>query len=76
MQAHVEFTFTPSFLGNCHKLQPTKLSPAPLPALWTHTWDLTTGLAGRSPSQELWSVQKTMTVNLVTGFSANVIPFY
>lgn len=44
MQAHVKFTFTPSFLGNCHKLQPTKLSSAPLPALRTHTWDLTTGL--------------------------------
>lgn len=35
-----------------------------------------TRAAGRHPRQELWSVQKTMTVNLVTGFSANVIPFY
>lgn len=77
---------SPPSPGACCKIPPAKLFSArcwlgrgppcppasvPDPHLGPHN-----GAASRSPSQELWSVQKTMTVNLVTGFSANVIPFY
>lgn len=86
MQTNVVLTAALVIPGHLPQAPTGKALPCPLPAQpWPSDPPASTldphlgphnGAAGRSPSQELWSVQKTMTVNLVTGFSANVIPFY